>query len=96
MAVLARPLYSKHSLQNIEHLQQRVIGQYTQVLNQAISIDSPELISNHVSILIIKTAKYAKRIGMSTCGKWRDKKRAEIGVQLIRRDDNAWPRFPDV
>ena len=66
MAVLARPLHSKHSLQNPEHLDQCVIAQDTQVLNQAISIDSPVLISNHMTIFIVKSVTYPKRIGMPT------------------------------
>ena len=84
MAVLARPLHSKHSLQNPEHLDQRVIAQDTQVLNQAISIDSPELISNHMTIFIVKSVTYPKRIGMPACCKWRNDKCVEMGVQLIR------------
>jgi hypothetical protein len=65
------------------------------VLHQPISIDSPELIGNHMTIFIIKSATYAKRIGMPTCRKWSNDKRAEMGIQLIWGDDNARPRFPD-
>jgi hypothetical protein len=65
------------------------------VLNQPVSIDSPELIGNHMAIFIIKSATYAKRIGMLTCCKWRNDKRTEMGIQLIRGDDKARPRFPD-
>jgi hypothetical protein len=65
------------------------------VFHQPVSIDSPELIGNHMTIFIIKSATYAKRIGMPTCRKWRNDKRAEMGIQLIWGDDNARPRFPD-
>lgn len=65
------------------------------MLYQSVSIDSSELIGNHVTIFIIKSAAYAKWIGMPACGKWRNDKRAEMGIQLIRGDDNARPRFPD-
>ena len=80
----ARPLNSEHSLQNTEHLHQRVISQNTQPLNQPISIDSPELINNHVTIFIIKVAAYAKRVAMPTCCQGRNDKSAEMGIQLIR------------
>jgi hypothetical protein len=48
-----------------------------------------------MAIFIIKSATYAKRIGMLTCCKWRNDKRTEMGIQLIRGDDKARPRFPD-
>jgi hypothetical protein len=60
-AVLGRPLHSKHRLQNTEHLQQRVIGQNAQMPDQAISVDSPEPFSNHVTMLIMKSATYTKK-----------------------------------
>ena len=82
--LLARPLHSEHSLQNTEHLHPRVISQNTQPLNQPISIDSPELINNLVSIFVIKSATYAKRIVMTTYCKWRNDKRAEMKIKLIR------------
>ena len=82
--LLARPLHSEHSLQNTEHLHPRVISQNTQPLNQPISIDSPELINNLVSIFVIKSATYAKRIVMTTYCKWRNDKRAEMKIRLIR------------
>ena len=93
--LLARPLHSEHSLQNTEHLHPRVISQNTQPLNQPISIDSPELINNLVSIFVIKSATYAKRIVMTTYCKWRNDKRAEMKIKLIRGDVNARSRFPD-
>jgi hypothetical protein len=64
--LFTRPLHSKHSLQNTEHLHQRVTGQNTQALDQPISIDGPELINNHIAILIFKVAAYAKRVWMPT------------------------------
>lgn len=83
MALLARPLHSKHGLQNTEDLNQRVMGQNPQTLNQAISIDCSHLISHHVTLLSIKQATYAKRIGVAAWCEWRHNKRAEMGVQLI-------------
>lgn len=84
MAVLARPLHSEHSLQYTEHLDHRVIGQKTQALNQPISIDRSELISNHVTIFVLRSASYAKRVRMPTCCEWCNDKCAQMGVQLIR------------
>ena len=92
---VARPLNSKHGLQNPEQLDKRVFVQNAQSLNHPISINSPELISNHVTILIIKLATYAERIGITTRCQWRNDQRAEMGIQLIWRDDNAGPRCPD-
>ena len=92
---VARPLHSKHGLQNPEQLNKRVFVQNAQSPNQLISIDSPELISNHVIVLMIKLATYAERIGITTRCQWRNDQRAEMGIQLIWGDDNAGPRFPD-
>ncbi len=69
---VARPLHSKHSLQNNEQLNKRVFVQNAQSPNQPISIDSPELISNNVTVLIIKLATYAERIGITTHYQWRN------------------------
>jgi hypothetical protein len=92
---MARPLHSKHSLQDTEQLNKGGFVKNAQSLDQPISIDSPELISNHVTVLIIKLATYAERIGITTRNQWRNDQRAEMGIQLIWGNDNAGPRFPD-
>jgi hypothetical protein len=92
---MAWPLQRKHGLQNTEQLNKRGFVQNAQFANQPISIDSPELISNHVAVLIIKLATYAERIGITTRNQWRNDQRAEMGIQLIWGNDNAGPRFPD-
>jgi hypothetical protein len=92
---MARPLQRKHGLQNTEQLNKRVFVQNAQSPNQPISIDSPELISNNATVLIIKLATYAERIGITTHCQWRNDQRAEMGIQLIWGNDNAGPRFPD-
>ena len=92
---VARPQHSKHGLQNPEQLNKRVFVQNAQSPNQLISIDSPELISNHMIVLMIKLASDAERIGITTRCQWRNDQRAELGIQLIWGDDNAGPRFPD-
>jgi hypothetical protein len=68
------------SEQNSELLNQRVVVHNAWMLHQPVSLDRSELNGNHVTILIIKPATYAKR--------------AEMGIQLIRGDNNARPRFP--
>ncbi len=92
---VARPLHSKHSLQNTEQLNKRVFVKNAQSVNQPFSIDRPELINNHVTVLIIKLATYAERMGITTRCQWRNDQRTEMGIQLIWGNDNAGPRFPD-
>jgi len=83
MAVLARLLHSKHSLQNTKNFNQRGFGQNSQTFNQAISIDCPQLIRHHVTIFVGKLATYTKRIRMTTCCEWCNNVCAEMGIQLI-------------
>jgi len=84
MAVLARPLHSKHSLQNTKEFSQRCVGQTSQTFDEAISIDYPQLISHHVPILAVESAAHTKGVWMTTCCERRDDKSVEMGIQLIR------------
>jgi hypothetical protein len=58
--VPARTLHGKQSLQNVEDLTQRGVGQTSQARHPPISIDSPERVRNQLPIVILKTAEYAK------------------------------------
>ena len=95
MAGLVGSLLSKHGLQNAKDLNKRVIRQSPQPLYQAISVDSPELISHHVAIFAIKSTTHPKRIWVSACCKWGNNEGPEMGIQLIWGDDNARPALPD-
>lgn len=95
MAVRTRLLHSKHRLQNAEHLIQCAIGENAQALDQPISIDSPDLIKNHVPILALKATTHTERIWVPTRCQRCNNKRTQMGIQFIWRDDNAWSRFSD-
>jgi hypothetical protein len=95
MAVLARPLHSKHSLQNTKEFSQRCVGQTSQTFDEAISIDCPQLISHHVPILAVESAAHTKGVWMTTCCERRYNESTEMRIQLIWRDNNAGPCFPD-
>lgn len=60
MAVSARPLNSKHRLQNSKDFGQRRVSQASQMFDEAISIDCPQLISHHVPILAVESAAHTK------------------------------------
>ena len=83
MAVLARLLHRKHSLQNTKHINQGGIGQNPQTFNQTISIDYPQLISHHVAIFVVKSVRYTKWIMMPAHYKWSSYKCAKVGIQFI-------------
>ena len=72
MAVLARPLHSKHRLKNTQQLVERSLRQSPQLLDETFSIYSPQLIGHNVSVLTIKRAPHTKRIWMSASCKWRN------------------------
>jgi hypothetical protein len=95
MAVSARPLHNEHRLQNTKDFAQRCVGQASQTFDEAISIDGPQLISHHVPILAIESAAHTKGVGMPTSCERRNNEGAEMSIQFIRRDNNAWPYFPD-
>jgi hypothetical protein len=95
MAGFARPLHSKQSLQNAKEFSQRCVGQTTQTLDEAISIDCSHLISHHVPILAIESAAQTKGVWMTTCCERRSNESTEVSIPLIWRDNNAGPCFPD-
>ena len=95
MAVLARPLHSKHRLQNTKDFAQRGVGQASQTFDEVISIDGPQLISHHVPILAVESAAHTKWVWMPPCCERRNNEGAEVCIQFIRRDNNAWPCLPD-
>jgi hypothetical protein len=74
MAVLARPVQSKHRLQNTQQLIQCGLRQTPNALNKTIPINSPQLISYNMAIFAIKLASHAKRLSMSTSCKGRNTK----------------------
>ena len=83
MAVLARPLHSKHSLQNTKKFSQRCVGQTSQTFDEAIFIDCPQLISHHVPILAVESAAHPKWVRMTTCSERGDNECANVSIQLI-------------
>jgi len=95
MAVSARPLNSKHCLQNTKDFAQRRVGQASQTFDEAISIDGPQLISHHVPILAFESAAHTEWVGMPSCCERRNNEGAEVSIQLIRRDNNARSCLPD-
>ena len=48
-----------------------------------------------MAILLGKSAKYPEWIRMPVCCEGYNNECAEMGIQLIWRDDNAWPCLPD-
>ena len=65
MAVLARPLHSKHRLKNTQQLIQRSHRETPQSLDEPVSIYSPQLISHNMTDFAIKPATYTKGVWMS-------------------------------
>ena len=95
MAVLAKPLHSKHRLQNIEDFIERDIGQAPQALDEAISIDCPQLISHNVALLSVDFAAHTKWVWMTTRRQGRHNEGAQVSIQFIGRDNDAGSCFPD-
>ena len=74
MAVLARPLHSEHRLKNTQQLIQRILRQTPQSLDETVSVYSPQLISDNMTIFPLKPATHTKRVWMSaSCERGNDK-----------------------
>lgn len=65
MAVLARPLYSKHRLKNTQQLIERGLRQSPQLPDETFPIYSSQLISHNMTVFAVKRATHPKRVWMT-------------------------------
>ena len=80
MAVLARPLHSKHRLKNTQQLIQRRLRQTPQSLDETVPIYSPQLISHNMTVFAIKPATYTKGVWMSASGERCNNESAKVSI----------------
>jgi hypothetical protein len=68
MAKLARPLHSKHRLQNAQKLFLRSLRQTPQASDKSIPIYNPQLFGYNVAVFAIKPTKHRKKIWVTASG----------------------------
>jgi hypothetical protein len=56
----------------------------TQVLHQPTPVNSAELIEDDEPLLLLKATRDTEWVGATARGHWRDNKRAQVVVQLVR------------
>lgn len=78
MVMLARPLHSKHILQNTQEFVERNVRHAPQALDKAFSINSPHLISHDVAVLPLESAAHTKWVWMAICWEWRHNECPEV------------------
>ena len=86
-------LLRKHLPQALEHLRHCLVRQAAQVLHQALTINSSQLIQYDVPGSLVESAANSPRVGATTGRQGSDGDRPQVCVQLVWRNDDARARL---
>jgi hypothetical protein len=95
MAVLARPLHSKHRLKNTQQLSQSSLRQTPQPLDETFTIYGPQLVRYNMSFFSVKLAPHTKRVWMSASCQRGNNESAKVSIQLVRGHYDTRPGLPN-
>ncbi len=83
-AFIARPSYSKHSLQNTQQFIYFSVRQTSQALYKSTHVDSPQLVCNNLAIFTIELAAHPKGVRMTSSCERSNYVGTKVNIQLIR------------